>query len=819
MKNNQLLYIFSMALAISIIFPSFVIASNSQSVQQKKIYHKGWVDHNKNGKKDIYEDSTQPIEKRIADLLSQMNVNEKTAQCATLYGYGRLLKDELPTARWDTCVWRDGIANIDEQLNGLVKTKLDYPYSRHAEAINTIQRWFIEQTRLGIPVDFSNEGIHGLNHTKATSLPSPIGIGSTWDRALVYKAGCVVGREAKALGYSNVYAPILDCARDPRWGRTVECYGEDPFLVSQLGGAMVEGIQSKNVASTLKHYAVYSVPKGGRDGFTRTDPHVSPRELQQIHLYPYRQIIRKYHPKGVMSSYNDWDGIPVTASHYFLTDLLRDSFGFKGYIVSDSEAVVYVWNKHRVATDYKDGVRQCAEAGMNVRTNFREPYEYIYPLRELVNEGTLSMDVLDKNVSDVLRVKFELGLFDIPYVDPKEADKIVANKDASAFMHRMACKSLVLLKNQNKTLPLDINKVNHLLITGPLAADKTAYVSRYGPQHIEPISVLEGLKTYVGNHNKKTTKKAHQIELTYSKGCEVINKGWPESELYPTPLSSTEQADINKTVQQALKSDVIIAVVGEDEKRCGECRSRTSLDLPGRQRDLLMALHKTGKPMIVVLINGQPLTINWTNDHADAILEAWFPNQVGGQAIAETLFGDNNPGGKLSITFPKSTGEIEWNFPYKPFSHGRQPKHGPNGSGHTSVWGSIYPFGYGLSYTNFEYSNMKVSPLHSDSFTRNDSIKVSCTVKNSGAMKGDEVVQLYYKDLVSSVIVYEYQLRGFQRITLKPQESKQIDFVLAPEDLELLDRNMQWKTEAGEYELLIGASSEDFRLKEIINLK
>jgi len=791
-----------------------LLVPSSRNVSVQKIYHPQWIDLNKNGRKDVYEDRNQPIDKRIADLLGQMSINEKTAQCATLYGYGRVLKDELPTARWDTCVWHDGIANIDEQLNGLVDTEWDYPYGKHAQAINIIQKWFIEKTRLGIPVDFSNEGIHGLNHTKATSLPAPIALGTTWNRPLILEAGRVVGREAKALGYTNVYAPILDCARDPRWGRTLECYGEDPFLVAQLGGAMVEGIQSQGVASTLKHYAVYSVPKGGRDGACRTDPHVSPRELQQIHLYPYRQIIRKYHPKGVMSSYNDWDGIPVSASHYFLTELLRDTFGFNGYVVSDSEAVEYVYDKHRVAPSYTDGVRQCAEAGLNVRTNFTPPSIYILALRELIHNGALSMEILDRNVADVLRVKFELGLFDSPYVDAQAADAIVADSCAQDLEHRLAYESLVLLKNENQTLPLNSKTLHRISVVGPMATDKTAYVSRYGPQHLQPISVLDGLKDYLA---KKSSDSLPLI--TYSKGCEIVNKGWPDTELYPVPLSADEQQQIDEAVEASKESDVIIAVVGEDEKRCGESRSRTSLDLPGRQRDLLMALHQIGKPMIVVLINGQPLTINWSNDHVDAILEAWFPNELGGQAIAETLFGDYNPGGKLAITFPKTTGEIEWNFPYKPFSHGKQPKTGPNGSGHTSVWGSIYPFGYGLSYTTFGYRDLKIVPMHGEQFTTTDSIKVSCVVTNTGKVTGDEVVQLYYKDLVSSVIVYEYQLRGFQRITLKPKESKLVEFVLAPEDLELLDKEMQWKTEAGEYELLIGASSEDFRLKQVIDLK
>lgn len=342
------------------------------------IYHQGWIDFNKNGRKNIFEDPEQEVEKRIVDLLSQMTLEEKTNQMATLYGYGRVLKDELPTAEWKNQIWKDGIANIDEQLNSLpfnnkAKSQYSFPYSKHATAINTIQKWFIEETRLGIPVDFTNEGIHGLNHDRATPFPAPIAIGSTWNKALVRQAGEIAGREAKALGYTNVYAPILDLARDPRWGRVVETYGEDPFVVAELGKQMVLGIQSQGVASTLKHFAVYSIPKGGRDGNARTDPHVAPRELHQMHLYPFRRVIQEAHPMGVMSSYNDWDGVPVTASSYFLTELLRGKYGFQGYVVSDSEAVEYIFTMHKVAADYKEAVRQAVEAGLNVRTNFTPP--------------------------------------------------------------------------------------------------------------------------------------------------------------------------------------------------------------------------------------------------------------------------------------------------------------------------------------------------------------------------------------------------------------------------------------------------------------
>lgn len=755
---------------------------------------------------DVFEDPSQTINKRIADLLSQMTVEEKTCQLATLYGYKRVLKEEMPAESWKNEVWKDGIANIDEELNNLTShtdaapTQYSYPYSKHAAAINTIQKWFVEQTRMGIPVDFTNEGIHGLNHDRATSLPAPIGIGSTWDKNLVRQAGQTVGREAKALGYTNVYAPILDPARDQRWGRVVECYGEDPFLIAELGKQMTLGIQEEGVASTLKHFAVYSVPKGGRDGAARTDPHVAPREMYQIYLYPFRRVIQEAHAMGVMSSYNDWNGEPITGSYYFLTELLRQKFGFTGYVVSDSEAVEYLYSKHHVAGDIKEAVRQAIEAGLNVRTNFTMPQTYIMPLRSLVSEGKVSMKTLDSRVGDVLRVKFELGLFDDPYVkDPKAADKIVNNEQARAMGLQMNRESMVLLKNANNLLPLNKSAVKNILVTGPLAAETNYAISRYGPSHHPVTSVLDGIKNYLGKN----------ATVSYAKGCNVVDATWPESEIIETPLTAEEQARIDSAVSLAKKSDVVVAVVGEDVLRVGESLSRTGLNLPGRQLKLIQALQATGKPVVMVMINGQPLTVNWENKYVPAILEAWFPGPESGKVVAETLFGDNNPGGKLSITFPKTVGQIEYNFPFKPASQASQG--GANSWGKTSVNGALYPFGYGLSYTTFAFDNLQVSP---EKEHQQGDIKVNVEVTNTGKVKGDEVVQLYLKQEVSSVTVYDYDLRGFERVTLNPGEKKTVEFTLHPDDLAILDKNMNWTVEPGKFQVMIGNSSEDIKLKK-----
>lgn len=780
---------------------------------QKSIYHNGWIDFNKNGTKDVFEDPQQPIDKRVNDLLSQMTLEEKSCQMATLYGYARVLKDEMPTANWKNEIWKDGIANIDEELNSLpynpkAKTEYSFPYSKHANAINTIQKWFVEETRLGIPVDFTNEGIHGLTHDRATPLPAPISIGSTWNKALVRQAGQTVGREAKALGYTNVYAPILDPARDQRWGRVVECYGEDPFLIAELGKQMTLGIQENGVASTLKHFAVYSVPKGGRDGEARTDPHVAPREMHQIYLYPFRRVIQEAHPLGVMSSYNDWDGMPVTGSHYFLTELLREKFGFEGYVVSDSRAVEFLYEKHHVAEDFKDATRMAVEAGLNVWTNFRMPDAYINNVRQLVKEGNLSMAKVDERVRDVLRVKFVLGLFDSPYVaDPKNADKIVHTAKDDSLALQLNRESLVLLKNTNDLLPLNKNNLKNILVTGPLADASGYMISRYGPSNNPATTVLSGIKQAVSN----------KANVVYEKGCEVVNAGWPGTEIIAAPLTAEEQDRINKAVAAAKNADVIIAVLGEDQNTVGESLSRSSLDLPGRQQQLLEALYATGKPVVLVLINGQPLTINWANHFVPSILEAGFPSTSGGKAIAEAIFGDYNPGGKLSITWPKTTGQIEFNFPFKPGSQaGQSSSADPNGYGRTRVNGPLYPFGFGLSYTTFEYSNLVV--IQQTQFAQGG-IEVSVDVTNTGNRKGDAVVQLYLKDKISSVTTYDSQLRGFERIALQPGEKETVKFTLKPDDLALLDKNMNWTIEPGDFDIMIGNSSVDIKLKKTITVK
>ena len=771
------------------------------------IYREGWIDLNKNGTKDVYEDPAAGLEARLDNLIAQMSLEEKTCQLATLYGFNRVLKDPLPTASWKTEVWKDGIGNIDEHANGVNGAGKEYatPPSRHAEVINTVQRFFVEDTRLGIPVDFTNEGIRGLCAWGATSFPAQIGQGCTWDAPLIREIGRVEGKEGRALGFTNVYAPILDLARDPRWGRVVETYGEDPYLASTLGVEMVKGLQEQDVTSTPKHFAVYSVPKGGRDGASRTDPHETRSEIEQVLLAPFRAAFVKGGALGTMASYNDYDGVPVEASPAWLIDRLRGEYGFKGYVVSDSDAVKYIWSKHRVAKDYKDAVRLAINGGLNVRTEFNSPANYILPLRELVREGAVTQATLDSRVRDVLRVKFVRGLFDRPYVaNPAEADRIVKAPAHVALAVRASRESLVLLKNEGRTLPLRRDLAS-VLVVGPNATSTSYANNRYGPYDPPAVSLLDSIKKVV----------SPKTQVTYALGASFTDPGWPETEIMPEPPTAAEQKLLDEARALAATADAIVVAVGESDLMVGESRSRTSLDLPARQLELVQAMVASGKPTVVVLINGRALTVNWVAKRVPAIIEAMFPGEFGGQAIAEALFGDFNPGGKLSFTIPKSVGQVPFNFPAKPGSQADETRGGPNDKP-TQVNGALYPFGHGLSYTTFSYANLQVSP---EAQKIGGTIRVTVDVTNSGSVAGDEVVQLYLQDVQSSVTTYDQMLRGFRRVALKPGETRAVTFTVGPEDMQLFNAQQRWVVEPGTFEVQIGSSSADIRLKGRFEIK
>jgi beta-glucosidase len=762
-----------------------------------------WIDFNKNGKQDVYEDAAQPIERRIDDLLAQMNVAEKTCQLATLYGYGRVLKDPLPTPEWKNAIWKDGLANIDEMHNGIGKfAKSPYNETPAATviALNTIQRWFIEQTRLGIPVDFTNEGVRGLNYVRSTNFPANIALGATWDRELTTRIGAVIAAEARAIGYTSIYAPLLDLARDPRWGRVVETYGEDPYHVAELCIRMARALQDGGVTSSPKHFAVYSEPKGGRDGAARTDPHVAPREMEMLHLRPWERIVKEVGIRGLMSSYNDYDGVPISGSREFLIDRLRTQWGFKGYVVSDSEAVEFLQTKHHVVATYPEAAAMFIREGGNVRTHFTPPDVFINGLRAELANGRLALSVVDARVRDVLRVKFATGIFDRPYVaEPEKAASLIRTPASQALALEAAHKSLVLLKNANNTLPLSPT-LKRLLVCGPTAQMTETSFDRYGSNGGTVITALDGIRTRLAKTG---------TEVLFAEGCKVTDARWPESELFPEAPDAKEAALLADAVAQAKTADAVVVFLGDNNATIGESKSRTSLDLPGHHNALVRALLATGRPIVAVLLTGRPATINYLQRHVPAILSAWFPGEACGTAIADVLFGDFNPGGKLPVTFPRSVGQLPYNFPFKPGSHAIQGrKDDPNGFGQASIEGALYPFGFGLSYTTFAYSDLTVTPA----IAQDGVVTVTCKLTNTGTRAGDEVSQLYFRQSVTSVTTYELSLVGFERVSLAPGESKTVTFKLPARDLELINREGRRVVEPGEFVVHVGASSADLRL-------
>lgn len=759
--------------------------------QKKDIYKKGWIDFNKNGKKDIYEDPTQDVEKRLDDLISQMTLEEKAGQLVTYYGFNKVLEDSVPTLAWKQTALRNGVANIDEHLNGEI-----YDLKRLVACMHETQRFFVEYTRLGIPVDFSNEGIRGLCAPKATSFPSMNGLGCTWDKELAYLQGEIEGKEARVLGYTNVYAPILDVARDQRWGRWEGSIGEDPYLVARLGVEMAKGIQSQKVVSTPKHYVGYGDCKAARQWDARTDPHVTPSEMYYIHEYPFRKVFQEAGALGVMCAYNDYDGVPMSGNYHYLTEVLRQEMGFKGYVVSDSYAIGRLAGVHKVAADEKESCLQALKAGLNVRTEFNKPDDYTRYIKELVEEGKLPMKRIDELVRQVLYVKFWIGLFDQPYIGSgKDTHTIVSSALHQATALRASRECLVLLKNEKQMLPL-ADQYKRIAVIGPNANSKGYVPTHYGPRGFDNfISVYEGLK--------KVYEKDKNISITYSKGIDLVNKGWPENELIRDTLTTEEQKSIAEAVRISQESDIIVAVLGDGSSTSGESRTRSSLDLPGHQEELLQALVKTGKPVVLVLIWGRPTSINFGNKYCPAVLAAGYPGAQGGLAIAEALKGDYTPGGKLNGTWPKTVGQLPMNIPTKPNANMEELHY------HTVAnKGLLYCFGHGLSYTQFKYENLHIDSIH----THTGHVQVSCKITNTRRYEGDEVIQLYVNDVISSTTTYEKNLRGFERIHLKPGESSTVHFSLVPDDLILINANHERVVEPGEFKVMIGSSYEDIRL-------
>jgi len=656
---------------------------------------------------------------------------------------------------------------------------------------NAVQKWLIEHTRLGIPAILHDEILHGHMAQGSTSFPQPIALSTTWDPEFVSKVFTVAALETRVRGSHQVLGPNLDVAREPRWGRTEETYGEDPYLVSRMAVAVIKalqgpgpGIDGDHIIATAKHYAAHGQPEGG----TNIAPaNYSERVLREVFLPSFKAAVTEAGIMSVMPSYNEIDGVPSHVNKWLLERVLRKEWGFKGYVVSDYYAIPQLMDLHHVAGDKAEAARLALEAGIDIELPDPDCFRMLV---QLVKEGRVSEAAVDKAVMRNLRAKFLLGLFENPYVDPDRAVEVTNSIEHRGLAAEAARRAITLLKNDNNLLPLDRGRLKSLAVIGP-NADRV-HLGGYSDNPGRGVSVLQGITEKVGN----------KIRVTFAEGCKITREGgdwWAD-----TSHLSDESADarlIAQAIDVAKAADVAVLVLGgnEDTNKEGWAENhlgdRDSLDLIGHQNDLVKAVLETGKPTIVVLINSGPLSINYIAEKVPAVLEGFYLGQETGIGIADVLFGDYNPSGKLTVSFPRSVGQL-------PIYYNRKPT-ARRGYLYTSKQ-PLFPFGYGLSYTRFEYSNLKVSPAQIGSAGQT---KVNVTVTNTGQRAGDEIVQLYIRDLVSSVTRPVMELKDFRRVSLAPGESKTVEFVITPDKLSFLNLNMESVVEPGWFDIMVGTSS------------
>ena len=734
-----------------------------------------------------YKDAGLPIEDRVADLLPRMTLEEKIDQIAT--GWEKRIEVIDPTGTHTSEEARK--VTLNEWGTEMKLTPRQFAILR-----NGIQRYFREKTRLGIPAMIYSESLHGLMEYGSTSFPETLALASTWDPALVKRVFTAAGDEAGSRGVSQVYSPDLDIARDPRWGRTEETYGEDPYLVSRMGVAAIEGLQGDSVLidrhhvlATAKHFAVHGQPEGG----TNTAPgNYSERIIRENFLVPFQAAVEEAHVGSVMASYNEIDGVPSHMNRWLLGKVLRGEWGFNGYITSDADGLDMMVTTHHVAKNFADAARLGLAAGVDYDLELSDAGVY-RTLIDQVKRGLVPESEVDKAVGRVLAAKFRLGLFDNPYVDLDYVERITNGEDHRRLAEEAARKAIVLLKNEKNLLPLDLAKVKTIAVIGPNAAD--VHLGGYSRDPGRGVSILDGIRARAGN----------RVKVLFAEGCRITTapQGYMGSWFDPVELvdPKTQTASIQAAVETARKADVAILVVGENEstnREAGEDHrgDRDSLDLLGAQNELVKAVVETGTPTVVLLINGRPLSINYIAAKVPAILEGWYLGEEGGTGAAEILFGDANPGGKLPITFPHSVGDLPDFYNHKPSA---------NVDYAFSTRKPLFAFGYGLSYSTFKFENLRVEPAQ---ISAGGKAKVKVEVINTGEREGDEVPQLYVHPMVSSVTQPVMQLRGFERITLKPGEKKTVEFTVAPETLSILNVDMQRVVEPGVYELMVGPSSD-----------
>ncbi len=757
-----------------------------------------------------YKNPRLPVEDRVADLLSRMTIDEKVAQMICVWGQKKtMMFDEKGKLNLDDLRihLKDGIGQIGRLSDtggafgatGGVLSPVEM-----AELANKLQKFFVEETRLGIPVIFHEECLHGLAAMNATSYPQPIGLAATFDPELLEQIYTAIAADARSRGAHQALTPVVDVAREPRWGRVEETFGEDPYLVAQMGIAAVKGFQGdatfknkKRVIATLKHFAAHGQPESG----SNCGPvNVSERLLRDVFLYPFREVIKKAKAKSVMASYNEIDGVPSHANKWLLRDVLRNEWGFDGFVVSDYYAITELNRKedtqsHGVAADKCEAAKLAVNAGVNIEL----PDPDCYPnLAQLIRDGKLDESAIDELVEPLLEYKFRLGLFDDPYVDPDsiENERILENDRPLAL--RAAHETITLLKNEGGLLPLKLKKNSTIAVIGPNADRKLLGGYSGTPKYY--TTVLEGIKNKVGN----------QVDILYSEGCKVTLGGSWSDDAVTFPGREENLKAIEEAVETAKRADIVVMAVGENEQTSREAWSkvhlgdRADLNLFGMQDDLVKAILQTGKPVVVVLFNGRPNSISYIAEHVPAILECWYLGQETGRAVADVLFGDYNPGGKLPMSIPRSVGQVPCYYNYKPSAR----------RGYLDADISpLFTFGYGLSYTTFAFGNLR---LEKPTILSSESTRVLVDVTNTGKRSGEEVVQMYVHDVIGSVTRPVKELRGFKRISLEPGETKTVDLIISPEHLSFTNIDMRYVVEPGEFEIMVGRSSRDQDLSKVM---
>ena len=742
----------------------------------------------------IYKDPQQPVNRRVADLLSRMTVGEKVAQLQTNHANPRTLTESILAnpAKMDS-IYGKGL--------GMINPAFDAGKEQVISRRNGLQQYLKTKTRLGIPVIFIDEAHHGLLAREATVFPHGIGLSCSWDTVLLRSVYDFIARQSAVRGTSLVLTPVVDVARDPRWGRTGETLGEDPFLTGALGSAMVQGFQGSNngtiapghVAATLKHFAGYGQTEGG---VNQAPANYSLRTFREAHLESFRLCIQRARPAAIMAAYNEIDGIPAHDNKWLLKEVLRGEWGFKGVVVSDWYGVDQLWNKHGVAPDEPAAALKAFNAGVTLDLPNGRNYRH---LAQAITEKKLQMAALDSAVAAVLRLKFSMGLFEQAPIDAAKIQESLTNPEGRRLALQMAEASIVLLKNAGNLLPLKKDQYKKIAVVGPCAA--VNYLGDYSGIPLRNTSLLQGIREKVGPATEVVYAKGVNLSVN---GDTISQNNYQYIDKIVLPAPADNQRLINEAVQVAQQSDIIIAAIGENEQFSRESwladhfGDMTSLDLQSQQDDLIKALVATGKPVIVYLTHGRPLSISWIDDHVPAIVDGWFMGEEAGHAAANILFGDANPSGKLTITYPRSVGQVPMYYNHKPgaqFFEYVTEKNTP-----------LYPFGHGLSYTTFQYG----APRLSDTvMKKKGSVTVSVEITNTGSRKGAEIVQLYIHQPVASVTRPVKELKGFARVALEPGEKKTVQFTLDAARLAFWDADMKYTVEPGIIEVMTGKSSAD----------